>query len=291
MRQFLVILLALISLTSLASDVKLVSANYTYVSDDADESPRQAKMTALQRAKVKALEDNFGLDVSSVSNMIQRNMRIGDSISSSNDLFALRETSVRGEWIETTEEKVISQNYTNGLWQVQVYVKGRARSYAKEKAQIKFSFNNKYQKANHIDQFFDGDNIYLRFSSPVNGMLCVYLVDEKKDVFCLLPYSTEQLGCQEIVANKNYLFFSQIADKQADEYTMRTNMAHEQNIIYLVFSPNKFTKANDSDENIKWWEEQRPRQLSYSDFINWLSRNQLMDEEMIVKTEVITIFK
>lgn len=291
MRQFLVILLALISLTSLAGDVKLVSANYTYVSDDADESPRQAKTTALQRAKVKALEDNFGLDVSSVSNMIQRNMSSGDSISSSNDLFALRETAVRGEWIETIEEKVISQSYTNGLWQVQVFVKGKARNHSVEKVQIKYALNNKYQKSNHINQFADGDKLFLRFSSPVNGTLCAYLVDENQDVYCLLPYSHTQIGYQEIEANRNYIFFSQITDKQADEYALHTTKAQEQNVIYIVFSPNKFTKAYDSDENIRWWDEQRPRQLSYSDFINWLSRNQLMDEEMIVKTEVITIFK
>ena len=37
--------------------------------------------------------------------------------------------------------------------------------------------------------------------------------------------------------------------------------------------------------------ERMPRQLPYADFIQWLTRNQSRDPEMVVRKEVITIHR
>lgn len=274
-----------------AGEIKTVSITYEYVSDNPNESPEQAETTAKERAKLKAMEEHFGLDVSSVNSILQRNKMEGKQTTSSTDVFSLRETAVRGEWIETMEEKVLSKTYEKGFWRVKIYLKGKARNYSNEKVEVKYALiNNTHDRVNR-DQYYDGDDIFLRFSTPVSGSLCVYLVDENKDVYCLLPYQSVVTGCQHVEANTDYLFFSAEADRDADEYTLNTARSQEQNAVYIVYTPNMLTKANDRKSGKNWRDEQLLRQLSYEDFVKWLSKNQIKDEDMVVLTEVITIRK
>jgi len=286
------ILLALLWQPIYAGDIKVVSIHYEYVSDNPHETRAQAKQTAFQRAKLKAMEEHFGLDVSSVSNILQRNKQDGKETTSSTDVFALRETAVRGEWIETIEEKVIEESFDKvGFLHIKVYVKGKARNHSKEKVEVKYTLiNNTHDRVNR-DQYYDGDDIFLRFRTPVSGSLCVYLVDEEKNVFCLLPYQSTTIGCQMVDANKDYLFFSTEEDKNADEYTVNCQRAQEMNAVYIVYTPNTLSKANDRHSGKNWRDEQLPRQLGYEEFVKWLSKNQTKDEDMVVLTEVITIRK
>lgn len=290
-RLLFIFAFTLIARCLFAGDIQTISITYEYVSDNAKESPEQAKTTALERAKMKAMEEHFGLDVSSVTSILQRNKQGGGQASSSNDVFALRETSVRGEWVETLEEKISDPTYEKGFWHVKVYLKGKARNYSKEKVEVKYALiNNTHDRVNR-DQYYDGDDIFMRFSTPVSGSLCVYLVDENKDVFCLLPYQSVTTGCQHVEANTDYLFFTTQTDKEADEYTLNTVRSQEQNAVYIVYTPNTLTKANDLKGGANWRNEPLPRQLSYEDFVKWLSKNQMKDEDMVVLTEVITIRK
>lgn len=272
-------------------DIVRVSATYEYTSNNPNETPEQAERTAIQKAREKALEEKFGLDVSSVSSTYVRSKVEGDDASSVTDVFALGGTSVRGEWIETIEEKIIEKSYIKGFWVVKVYVAGKARNNSKEKVDIEYALvNNAHDKYNR-DQYNDGDDIYMRFSSPVNGGLCVYLIDEEQNAYCLLPYQTTTTGCYEIQANKEYLLFSGSEDGNADEYTVNCQRNAEQNAIYIIFTPNKLTKANDSKSGNNWRDEPMPRQLSYEAFLSWLSKNQRKDEDLVVKKELITIRK
>ena len=63
----------------------------------------------------------------------------------------------------------------------------------------------------------------------------------------------------------------------------------EQNALYVIFSPNTFTKANDTQSATNWRDQPMPRQLSYADLLKWLARNQAKDEAMVVRTSVISI--
>ena len=65
----------------------------------------------------------------------------------------------------------------------------------------------------------------------------------------------------------------------------------EYNAFYIVFSPNKFTKARDFGGKKNWKNQPLPRVLPYADFLKWLSRNQIKDKKMVVKTSVIAIRK
>ena len=287
----LVIFALLICLVSLASDIKHISITYEYISDNPNETPEQAEQAAIQMAQQKALEEHFGLDVVGITSTMQRNRQEGQQVSSTSDVFSLRETSVRGEWIETTSQKVLEKTFEKGFWHVKVYIAGRARNHSTDKPAIQYAFiNNAHDKQNR-DQYYDGDDIFLRFTSPISGALCVYLVDAEQNAYCLLPYQSSTIGYQKIDANQEYLFFSTSTDPNADEYTLNTMQSSEQNALYVIFSPNTFTKAADQQAGKNWRDEQLPRFLSYEDLMKWLARNQTRDENMVVRREVVTIRK
>lgn len=290
-RTSLIICALLICLVSFAGDIKHISITYEYISDNPNETPEQAEQIAIQMAQQKALEEHFGLDVVGITSTMQRNRQEGQKVSSSSDVFSMRETAVRGEWIETIKQKVLEKTFEKGFWHVRVYIEGRARNHSTEKTEIQYAFiNNAHDKQNR-DQYYDGDDIFLRFTSPVSGALCIYLVDTEQNAYCLLPYQSNAMGYQSIEANKDYLFFSELVDPNADEYTLNTMQSSEQNALYVIFSPNTFTKAVDKQAGTNWRDEQLPRFLNYEDLMKWLARNQTRDENMVVRREVITIRK
>lgn len=286
----LIICVLLICLVSFAGDIKHISITYDYISDNPNETPEQAEHIAIQMAQQKALEENFGLDVVGITSTMQRNRQEGQQVSSTSDVFSLRETSVRGEWIQTTSQKVLNKTFEKGVWHVKVYVAGRARNHSTEEPEIQYAFINNAHDRQNRDQYYDGDDIFLRFSSPVSGALCVYLVDTEQKAYCLLPDQFNAKAYQSIEANKEYLFFYDALYK--DSYiTLNTQLSSEQNALYVIFSPNTFTKAADQQAGKNWRGEQLPRELSYEDLMKWLAKNQTRDENMVVRREVITIRK
>mgnify|MGYP003290172145 CR=1 FL=1 len=271
------------------ADIKHVSAVYEYISDNPNETPEHAERIAIERAKQKAIEDRFGLDVSSVNSTFIHSLNRGEESKSLTNVFSIGENSVRGEWIETIKEQVIDKRFERGFWRVKVEVVGKARQKTKASIEIHSQLINNTHDRMARDVFYDGDDIYLRFSAPVDGSLCVYLVDEDQQVYCLLPYEDSNLGHYPIKANEDYLFFSEETDRGATEYTLNTQREAEANAIYVVFSPNNIVKAKDKKGETNWRNESLPRNLSYGDFLKWLSKNQTNDEQMVVKSDVITI--
>ena len=271
-------------------DIQKIHITYDYVSDNPNETPDAAKQTALARAKQQALEENFGLDISSVKSMVQKSKSGDGEVSSSTQVMNLSDISVRGEWVETISEKVLEQKFENGFWHIRVYVEGRARKHMSDKAEIQYVLLNDTSDRHMRDTYYDGDMIYLRFLAPVDGALCVYLVDENNDVMCLLPYEGSTQGFQPVKADKKYLFFD-VNPNQFDflGYQLGTTGGIIQNTIYIIFSPNKITKAADKASDKNWRGERVPRYLSYTDFKKWLERNQTLDEQLVVRREVITI--
>ncbi len=147
--------------------------------------------------------------------------------------------------------------------------------------------------------FKNGDDLYLSFLSPVSGYLAVYLVDEDKHAYCLLPYDEQQEGCYRVEGNRNYLFFNKKAAESSmlryvREYKMASNQNSIVNQLFVVFSPYQFFKAVDQSwdgvsplENM----EPLPRLLSEEDLQEWLTACQQRDKAMKVVIKHITISK
>lgn len=271
-----------------------VSGEYTYYAP-LNVSPDDAIAIAVEKAKIKALADAFGtlIDMHS-TNVIQN-----DNGKSNSSFLSLGESSVKGEWIGDTREPVTNVVIEEGFLMASAKVWGMAREIVSAPIEISANLLKQANGQYDEDQFHHGDNVYLSFKSPTKGYLAVYLMDGKGDAYCLLPYAGDDDGQFSVKANKSYILFSEEhADKgeNCDEYNMTCEKATpEQNLVFIIFSPNKFTKANDEESNkvvdVNGEKELLPRFLSYADFQKWLMRCRRLDKDMQVIIKPVIISK
>lgn len=282
---FNIILFSLFTLPIFAQKLKTVEGEYTYYAPETV-SLEEAKRKALERAKIKAVEDAFDALVSRY-NTTQTTIRNGHTDS---NFTSIGGSEVKGEWIETIGEPIYQTTYEGNMLVVKVKVKGRAREISAASIDFKARILcNGTEDKFESDNFKAGDDLYLSFTSPVAGFLAVYLVDSDNEAFCLLPYRNQKNGIYPIEANHRYLFFNEKESPESerefvDEYVMTCERTSENNYIYIIFSPNQFTKAADNNIDVAL-----PRQLSFEDFNKWLVKYRKMDQEMVVKSNPITI--
>ena len=222
MKRVLLIVLCAMSLPLFAAKEKLtnVSITYDYLSNDRNESKAEAEIHAIEKAKRRALEKAFGVDVSSIVVSMDRENFEEGRLFSDEEFFSLGSTVAKGEWIETVTEKILSIYHDGDIWHVRVFVEGKAREKSGVPIDLQYAFiNNSHDKQNRTT-YYDNDDIFLRFTSPVSGALCVYLIDNEKTAYCLLPYMRSDKGYQDVRANRDYVFFSSDTDKEADEYVL-----------------------------------------------------------------------
>lgn len=281
-------MLVFVSISVFAQKVEKVTATYTYYAPE-NVSLEVARETALERAKIQAIADEFGTIVSETTSSVIKNTDGKSSV----DFLSLGSSEVKGEWIETIDEPEYSISYEQGMLAVQVSVKGRIREIVSAPIDFvaKVLCNGTEDKFERSD-FRNGDDLYLSFLSPVDGYLAVYLLDDDKNAFCILPYQSQPTNIYHINAGKRYILFSQkhallpSESSYIDEYVMTADKAVERNQIYVIFSTKSFTKAADysSSGNL-------PRQLDYGHFQEWLAACQKSDYKMKVQKTLITIKK
>ena len=268
----------------------VVCGEYIYEAP-ANVSLDQARRIAIEGAKTKALQDNFGTTMT---------LSVASSMRSSNnseaEWFSMTNVSeANGEWLEDIGTPTFDVNLDrNGNILVKVSnVCGNARELLGTRVDVSAKILKKVPDVNfESNDFNDGDELYLAFRSPVDGYLAVYLLDESMTAYCLLPYSRDRTGIVKIEGGKDYIFFSsRHAERQyasiVDEYSLTCERDVEHDLMYILFSPNEFTKANDAPAD----EETLPRQLSFDDFQYWLTRSRLRDRDMKVEIRTITIRK
>lgn len=270
------ILLCVVSVLS-AQKVQKVTGTYTYYAPE-NVTMEEAKRTALEQAKLSAIENAFGTVITQNNSTIIRN----ENGRSDSRFLSLGSSEVKGEWIETTKEPDYTISYEGGMLVVSVIVSGRIREIVNAGVDVVAKIlRNGTEEKFESSEFRSGDDMYLYFKSPVDGYLAVYLLDETtQEVFCLLPYRASGEGAYKIEHDKPYVLFS--AEKEArnpndvDEYTLTCSREKEFNDLYIIFSPNPFTKANSMDA----MHEMLPRQLSYEEFQKWLVKIKKMDVQV-----------
>ncbi len=270
-----------------AQKIKTVSASYTYTASE-DIPLTQIRATAIERAKIQAIADEFGTTVSRINTTRIEN----DNGKSSVEYLSFGESEVKGEWIETLEEEVSSPVFHDKMIVVTATVKGRAREIVSVGVNFQAKIlRNGTDKKYEDSRFRSGDELYLSFTSPVDGYLAVYLIDAAQQAYCLLPYRSQSDGIYKIEANRPYLFFNAKAASPTerplvDEYVMTCDRSSERNLVCIVFSPNHFAKAAD---NIT--DEALPRCVGYKDFQRWLAKCRKKDKDMKLEQQMISITK
>ena len=234
------------SFLAFAQKTVKVTAQYTYIAPD-NVTLEQAKLVALDRAKIQAISDEFGTVVTQNNTTVISNNNGESNI----DFMSIGGSDIKGEWIETFGTPKYSIGYEQNQLVVNVVVRGKIREIKTKKidfiAQVLCNGTTSQHERN---EFKNGDDLYLKFQSPVDGYLVVYLVDYGADkAFCLLPYRQSIDASQEIEENKTHTFFSidsapiELRD-YVDEYSLTCTGDYERNDVVVIFSPNKFVKAN-----------------------------------------------
>ena len=284
MRLHFLLLLLVLSSAVFAQKLKTVEGEYTYHAPE-NVTMEQAKRTALDRAMIQALADEFGTIVTQ-----QNTTRVENSNGQSDiDFLSIGGSEVKGEWIETIGEPIYDIRYEGNMLVVVCKVKGKAREIVS--AGIDFQakiLRNGTDDKFESDQFRSGDDLYLSFQSPVSGYLAVYLVDADSQAYCLLPYRSQTDGIYPVKVNQRYIFFnikeaSQEERAFVDEYVMTCKKETEYNQVYIIFSSNQFVKASDNATD-----DCLPRELNNTDFQRWLAKCRKHDIDMnLLKIPII----
>lgn len=265
-----------------AQRLVMVSGEYTYYAS-ATVTLDQARQIALDRAKIQLIADEFGTIVSSTNVT-----RIANANGTSDiQMTTLGESEVKGEWIETIGDPKYEIGYENDMLYVKVSISGKIREIVSASIDLKAKLlRNGTEDKFESEEFRSGDDMYLSFQSPVDGYLTVYLFDGDDTVFCLLPYQSQTVGQIPVQANKRYVFFSckeslDIPTSLVDEYVLTCSKDLELNRLYVIFSPNHFTKAVDSHGATI----DTPRMLKWEEFQKWLSKCRRQDIKMNIKVK------
>lgn len=288
MRKILLLVFLILPLTFWGQETKKVKGEYTYISEDANESVGAAKRKALARAQLDALKQAFGESIYHNNYTLVEN---GDG-QSSIQFVSFGGSEVRGEWLETIDEPIYDICYKDGFLIVKVAVKGLVRQV--NAAGVNFSakiLRNGIEDKFESENFKLNDDFYISFQSSSDGFVAVYLVDDEGIANCLLPYQNQIQGIYNVKSNKRYVFFSQksVDERErniVDEYYFTCSKQQEINQFYIIFSPNLFSKAVDNSIS-----SELPRRLKVSEFENWLANCRKKDISMKVEKKTVRITK
>ena len=279
-----------VAMSAQAQKIKSLEKTYTYTASH-NESREQAERNAVNRAKVEALREAFGSTISGASAM---SLITKNNITTSKFVTLSSEGEVNGEWISEEKPEVSTMLADEGFIVIAT-VRGKARELQDNGIDFTAKILRNAPDVHYVSsEFTAGDQIFVHFTSPVDGYLAVYLLDGE-NAYCLLPYMDNATGNFPITHGEEYILFSRKHPAKGedpheiDEYPLTADGGQpDLNQLYFIFSPKEFTKATDS---FKQKEDGTllPRTLSWTDFQKWLLRIRRNDKQMTVQTQYIII--
>jgi len=234
----------------------------------------QARELAEERAMINAIENVYGTYVEQESDTRVRDGRVNFDI--------IGTTRVRGEWIRTiniefSEETTIEKGKYGQeqiLW-IRCNISGMVRECVSRPNLKTITLNCPFEQC-RTTTYFDGEDLYLYFKSPVDGYLSVFLADDN-NAYRLLPYvSMGTLSAVKVEGDKEYILFSRnhlypFNDGfSVDRLEMTTERNIENNNLYVVFSEDKYIKPILEDTHELNDGYYIPRSLGIKDFKKWL---------------------
>lgn len=276
------------SLVLSAQNVRTISGEGTYTATS-HVTLDEAKQTVVQRARLQALADEFGtmMQTQTMTSVV------ASSEDSAMDMSSLSLSEVKGEWLgDIREPEITVVDFNLDGFTLKAVVAGRAREITSSKVDfVARVLRNGTTPSFESDTFNDGDDMYVYFRTPSGGYLAIYLLDPLEgQAYCLLPYRQDENGLFKVSNNREYVFFSpKDADNNmyriVDEYSLTTDKPVSSNHIFVIFSPNEFSKAIDEAN------EDSLRQLGIDAFNKWLTRSRTRDTRIQVQEFTIQVRK
>ena len=285
----------LISPAANAGDIKKIRGEAERFSPES-ESPEEARLKVIEEARINALEKAFVITLS------ERTMNLSDTYDghTRNTSHSYGESQINGEWIRdlTNPPEISIREVEHGhIYYAKVYGEARELKHNKIDVDCRLLCNGLNPDKDRLrgDTFYDGDELYVYFTSPVDGWLSIYLIDddEERTTQCLIPYDNQKESAYPIHANREYIFFSkQTSEPEYVEYTTRMIVESRKkmdiNDLYVIFSPNEFTQAastiyKHSRHNTSEYEVEAdlmPRETTFQRFDKWLTKQRRNDSDL-----------
>ncbi len=251
-------------------------------------SMNQAKQEAIRKAQNQAIDSVFGSALSTKVSTIVSNKNGKSDVST----HAINEEVIKGIWLGNLDEPKISKPiFADGKQWLEVTVRGRARKLTNAGADFEaLPLYYKPEKELKTEKYKNGQDFFLFFKSPTDGYLNVFIYDiTSNTVACLLPYQGSGAGSYAVTHDEEYYFFSPQKAKPGDGevnevvMTCSENNDEEMNELYVVFSPEYFSKGISKIQQRKISDDLVvPPAMDFMDFNNWLIKNQTKDEKMQV---------
>jgi hypothetical protein len=250
------------------------SSGTSQVRVESSMTKEDARDMAEELAMINAIENEFNTYVEQEGETRIQNGRVNFDI--------IGNTKVRGEWVRTIKKKFTEEtSIENGdygkeqvIW-IKCDISGEIRECA-SRANLEVSTLNCPKEECRTTGYFNSGNLYLHFTSPVDGYLSIYLADNEK-VYRLLPYvSMGTINAVQVDGDEDYIIFSHDhsypfnTGYKIDALELSTNRAYEYNSIYVIFSEDEYVKP--ILENVEKLEDgyYLPRSLEISAFKEWL---------------------
>ncbi len=240
----------------------------------------EAKRTAINQARLKAIADEFGTIVSQTSTTAMHNTD-GKSSTSFN---SYSENEVRGLWISDTKEPEVSIKYRNEMTIIHAEVCGKAREQKQSSVEIQVKTLNKGIEST---LFKNNDRFSVSFKSAASGYVAVFLrEDDTETVYVMMPYDDSDGNAREVKSNKEYIFLCTKDPEYPyeEETILTTSKTVENNTLIVVFSQKKFhISLNNKGEFVP--------EVENAKFQKWLHGLRVYDTTAQVEEIVLTIKK
>lgn len=256
-----------------------VCGEYDYAVPES-QSFAEAKRVAIDRARNKAIADEFGTVVSQTTTTSMSSSE-GTTKSSFNSYGG---SEVRGLWLEDTKAPQVEVFYEREQMIIRASVCGKAREIknAQVETQVKV-FNG----INENTIFQNNDRFSISFKSASKGYVAVFIRDDSNDIVnVMMPYDEGNGNGREVKSNKEYIFLS---TKDPDypygeETILTTDKTIEYNTLIVVFSQKSFhVSLANKGEFVP--------EVSVDKFQKWLHGLRVFDSTVQVEEIVLTIKK
>jgi len=278
--RLLLLLLALTLCQTICSQrITVVCGEIDYFVPET-QSLAEAKRTAIARARLKALADEFGTMVAQTNTV---------TIHSSDDkaltnFNSYSENEVLGLWISDTKEPVVDVKYQNDNMVIHAAVCGKAREQKRTTAEMQVKvFNRDFETTN----FRNNDRLSVGFKSAASGYVALFIREDASEIVnVMMPYEGGDGNAREVKSNRDYIFLTTSdPDYPYNEETILvTDKSVENNTLIVVFSQKPFhVSLTNKGEFVP--------QVDDAKFRKWLHNLRVYDTTVQTEEIVLTIKK
>lgn len=253
---------------------------------------KYAKELVLRKAKEMAIGNEFGWAINGkIHTKVDQTVQYDEF--STNEVMGFWVKTIKEDWNEGIQEIPIpgkKNRFRTERW-IQVTVKGKVRELVEPPVEFEAE-PLKCTESEHCgtDEFKNDDDFFLKFISPVDGYLAVYL-ETPETVQALLPYPGMDESFMKIEKDKEYVLFSKSYEP---EYFMYTDIPVEIDVLNIIFSKTEFDKpilreAKDDTFEASNTNALLPQETPKENFHKWITKLRSIKNDTQVKEILITI--